>query len=670
MDKDNQKKNEFTSRSEIGMIGFDNIQMSNTNNIHDKNINNDSGQENKVINLGSPEMARDRESQKNKITKNENNYNKINNFSGIDNLSKFGGPGESPSIILLNQNDNLTDNNISNLNIPIPSNNHPNRRKSSVNYTNNHHQNFINQNFNNNNLNNENSNNKNFHNRPSINMKETKINNLEKHNNPHQDRKGKIVETKNSKIQCCFNIFHIFLFILTIICFQVNYYSVSGFTLAEGVYFESIVSSWFSSPITDVTLRCNTNHTTFIEDSWEGTVGGCQCGELLYRGRCTRNSMGSKIFCSNIPQIKPIKYDIWKKAQICTERIPGGYFDMIIASNPSECPTDTRSCGIIDTLNNYLCYNKSLRCPYNKITNDLNQYILKSDKKFDYYDSSNLIFGRDDTDKKILFSFKVGFNLPCLNPYFKNLNFTVNTLNYYFEKQYCFPFSDGLVKNTVVYDKNYIIIDNYQGEKLYNENGIEQKLATLPNYSKQEYQRNINLYATNYFGLKIKCFNKIKNEKKVDKLFLDLRNFIAMDNFNASLITGIFIEFLLVITIVIMICYLNRSIRSIGRIQPSDMNCYTYIFIFDFLLLFIYFLIAISYVVKMNVSDDIKYIFGNEECTDNYTSTIFLHFIELMDKSRKAAIGMSFLIIFQLSLWSGFVIYSYRSLNKIDFYEI
>jgi hypothetical protein len=698
MDREKQKENEFTSRSEMGLMGFNNYP--NPNNIQHKNINNEFNKEYALGNLGSPEIARDDVPRINRNNNQENNYNRINNFSNIDDLSKFGTPGETPSIIHLNPNDNPTDNNISNINFLNPN---INQQIQSNNHNNN--QNFNNHNNNNQNFNNHNNNNQNFNshnnnktqNNPNtliqkfheMNFNDQKFHN-DNHNNPNHnknhiqenhknlpprsektltdDRKRKIYAEKNTKIQWCFNIFHIIIFILIIVCMQINYFSVANLTFAELSHFESIIDTWLSSPIINVTISCNTKHTKFISDFWEGTVNGCQCGEELFRGICS-GRIRNQLRCSSIPMIEPMPFDLWKKTQICTERIPGIYFDLIIVSSPSNCPKNTQSCGIIDSFNNYLCYDITKPCPYNKFSTDIKQR-KRDDKVLMFPDSSNLLFGRENTNDKILFHMKVGFDQPCKNSYYENLDFQVYALNYYFGKQKCYSLSDGLYRDQVVYDSNYIKIDNYLGQELYKENGIVEQLAKIPNYIISEYERNIYLYGTNYFGLKVKCLDKIRSENKIDKLLVDLKKFITIDNSYGSFITGLLCEFFLISTIAILICYFNRKINTMGRIQPSDMNWYIYFFILDFLLMFIYFLVGITYAAKLNVSDDINYIFGITECVEPYTMVMFSHFMTLMNKCRMAAYIMSFLILFQLLSWLGFVIYCYKSLSKFDFYPI
>lgn len=574
-------------------------------------------------------------------TNKKKNYNRVNHISQIENYTNFVDNSHPPSIILPN----------------------------TIN------QNQININKSYDNL--ENKDLKKLSNAISNDLIEDKNNTTNKKGNINgvlekkdvENRKKKIYKEKNTKIQIFFNIFHVFLLIQTFVCFELNFSSIKGINLSEMSYFSEIIINWFSSPILNLSLKCDQkeNYTNFISDYWQGTSAGCKCGENLSRGACLRRTR-LKFMCDNVLAIESMPYNLWKNTQICAERMPGGYFDMEIRMNSGDCPKNLRNCGIIDSQNNYLCFDKNKSCPFNKFSRNIKSRN-PSDIIF-YFSNSNLIFGRDNKNDKILFFMKVGFAQPCTNPYFQNLNFPLYLLNYYHNKQICFPFANGSVKNAVSYDNEYKLIDNYYGEKLYRENGFEEKLLKLPQYEKSEYQRDIFLYGKNYFGLKINCFNKIKSQNSNNQLMLDLNKFISIKDFTDVLIIGISFEVFFLVIIAIILIIFNRKIYRLGRVNKSDMSCYICFFIFSIIILFIYLSIAISTILKMTVADNIRYIFSSNECVYDFTINLFENLISEIDSSRNTFVTLAILLSFKILIWTCFILYSYISLNKIDFYKI
>lgn len=633
-DSDKDKENDATFRSGLELIPMDNP---------NKNI------ENKVINLGAPNMEQG--------NKEKNNYNKINNFSNIEDISRIEHQKEtySPSIFLPSQMQTNNNNNIQNQNQNRVNNNNLNNNNRNQIQQNN----MNNMNINNNNINEESDNQINNQNRK--NLPEKVQNKLD------ENRKKEIYREKNRKIQLFFNIIHIFILILTLICFQLNFSAIKGIHFSENTYFSEIINNWFSSPIIDITVKCDSEkHTKLISDYWQGTAAGCICGDNLSRGGCVRRTY-LKFMCDNVPAISSMPYNLWKNTQICTERIPGGYFDMNITNSKNSCPESTRNCGVVDSQKNYLCYDKKKECPFNKFSNDLNKRN-KNDKAL-HFKNSHLVFGNENINDKILFFMKVAFDKPCRNPFYDNLNFKVSVLNFFFDRQMCFPFSDNSVKNLVSYDDEYNLIDNYSGVDLYKENGFQEKLKKLPKFSNEEYNRNIHLYAKNYFGLKIKCFKKLKSNNNIG-LMLELNDFLKVQGSLGTLVAGIIFELFLLISVTIMICIFNRKIGRIGRLQTTDMSCYIYIFCLDFLVLFLYLIIAIAAISNLTISGNVRYIFGSKECVDEYTIAMFNKFIEQVDSSKNIFMSLSILLSFKMLFWIGFVVYSFKSLNKIDFYPI
>ena len=57
---------------------------------------------------------------------------------------------------------------------------------------------------------------------------------------------------------------------------------------------------------------------------------------------------------------------------------------------------------LIDSQNNYLCYDKDKPCPFNKFSMDIKERKLQ-DTVIHFGNGTNLLFGREKTNDKILF---------------------------------------------------------------------------------------------------------------------------------------------------------------------------------------------------------------------------------------------------------------------------
>ena len=70
-------------------------------------------------------------------------------------------------------------------------------------------------------------------------------------------------------------------------------------------------------------------------------------------------------------------YTYFRGANICTKRMNFNYFYLEILKKESQCRQ--KSCGIIDSLGNYLCVDKNTQCPYNSLEVVPNNSTLPTD---------------------------------------------------------------------------------------------------------------------------------------------------------------------------------------------------------------------------------------------------------------------------------------------------
>lgn len=270
------------------------------------------------------------------------------------------------------------------------------------------------------------------------------------------------------------------------------------------------------SPLIFAINNCegNKNNTidhyfNFLEDNiYRGRNPGCDCRrEIPKIGLCQKNSFN----CFNITQIDKKKIEKWKGNKICTKTNQAfiNYFSLIPYIHEKNCPSNTKYCGIIDSLNNILCLEKDQECPiidinFNRNNNDISNGKIEIEK-FSISTNNNPSLSNN---KKIIVELKIGENQPCLNSFYENIR-TNDVLDHYYERQKCFKhISNNTDNNPITYDKNFEKMDSYNAKLFLNENEIQIKSTN----------ENINLYKQNYIGLKINCLRDIKNTEFLNKL--------------------------------------------------------------------------------------------------------------------------------------------------------
>ena len=321
--------------------------------------------------------------------------------------------------------------------------------------------------------------------------------------------------------------FHLFNNIFLLICiteFILNIFSIDKMN-KNSDFFQGVSQNWNLPLIKDFNLVCADN-SKLISNVWRGTTNGCLCSTNLNRGVCNSKTEKS---CQQISSIDPVDYSLWRSSSICKTISPGNYFDLTLTDRADNCPTGYKSCGRIDSKNNYLCILNAQVCPINNmifspnpLTNNTYQKSLNLGNGFLYYSAL------ENGNTIIPIEFRVESNKPCLDPQYSYFDFDLYILDYFYNNKNCLSYSTD---SNLIYDENYVQLDEYPMNNLYSENRILNKLQTLPNFSLNFYtNKNVKLYSKNYYGLNLNCFNVIKNDKQT---FLnELNNFSANNDLN------------------------------------------------------------------------------------------------------------------------------------------
>jgi hypothetical protein len=449
---------------------------------------------------------------------------------------------------------------------------------------------------------------------------------------------------KKINLRCIF-FTHIILLILIIITLILLSIAISNFNNIDFLYIKQLINNWKTSPInsmkdcnianqnlSDINININMLNGTF----WAGISNGCMCGNILYR----RDSCKT-IGCKKIFSRQKEEFTKWRNYKICVEKLQENYFDFNIESSSANCPYGTRSCGIIDTENNYLCIDNKKECPVNSIkiinnnNNDNNNNNGLEGNKINmgnytlYYMKSDLDL--ISSNPKIPIKFDISQDIPCMNPHFKNVPNPVHILDNYCNRQFCYEFiedaksreeylyteSTGYApynppnNNLLKYDKSYTIIDTYNLNSLYNENNFFSFFEILPYFDKRNYEGNVNLSYKPYIGLKINCLKKIKKEELKEKIFIDFTKMEnnLLDNGVITVSYGVLFAALVTYLLFAFFCFC-----------PSEYKLRKTCAILCYIPLGIAFVIPLILVVSSEKNNPtFDSIFSNLDCVDDYT---------------------------------------------------
>jgi hypothetical protein len=212
--------------------------------------------------------------------------------------------------------------------------------------------------------------------------------------------------------------------------------------------------------------ECKSNEEELIIDRFEGTPEFCSCyGTYIGIGKCAKE----QDYCQTINLVPPNDFTMINSQHICVRKSDKNYLDFLnnneIISKDKECPSNYKSCGIIDTLKRKLCVKNNNNCP------------IKKDN----------IGNNTDNSSQILTLFKIRPNYPCIDPNEKNWNYHGDLL----------PLTNICTES----DKRYERIDKFNTNlyDLYKDNNI---LTTLPSYDENVLKNeSIYLYSRNFLGI-------------------------------------------------------------------------------------------------------------------------------------------------------------------------
>ena len=375
----------------------------------------------------------------------------------------------------------------------------------------------------------------------------------------------------------------------------------------------SIANNWLKSPISSyikTKSECFEDSVDFLDDYFPGTSEGCICSvneivpqlSKIFRGNCNFKPYSH---CSKIHNIPSIKWKKWNGLKLCLKKYENKtYFDLEIKKFSEECE---KNCGIIDSLNNFMCVKSDEICPINTIKNvPLNNITL------------------NDTQEIVLTHFRVSQDSPpCADSYYSN-NFlnTSYILDNFYLRDKCYFSSVGV-------KKDYIFIDSIDYIQFLKENGLFSILNLLPGFPLLNYTiTKIDLYAGNYPGVNTKCAELIKSKGKMNEMLFDMSNIPKRIYFIASILNKMKEGLLFTLFLIIIFSIIRVSFRYDSNLNESSASI---IFVYEIIISIVFGFKTFSfYQIYTNLSKikEIYFYFEIDQfdCYDDQTSTLFNQF--------------------------------------------
>ena len=468
---------------------------------------------------------------------------------------------------------------------------------------------------------------------------------------PSQDE----IYEKNLKIVYRYLGFHVPIFILSLIFFIFYFIGTSYIKFTETSYFSNIAKLWALGPIVSISEDCDNSSDNLLSDIWPGTQPGCDCSGIISVGICGKKQR----LCQKLPQNNPLPMKIWKGKQICIKRMQSNYLNLDIVSNPRLCKNNKRSCGIIDSRNNYLCVDQNENCPINNIKLyyddsykplNKNDYLLEISPIYSKNSTNaTMVFSSKSSENKIPINFKTSTSRPCKNPYFENMNYTIYKLDFYNERQSCYETKSDTTK--LSYETEYNEIDSMSKMTYYSENVVYDILKKLPGFSESELQMDISLYSRNYLGMSTVCLTDIKTKQLSDEIISELNKMIEFEEYTNSIgsllslnIFYFLLEFFILFTSTLPI---SKGIKSKKYSNTTKCDMWAYLFILIFVIIFSYIILKNNLRITEYLSQEnyINEYFNDSRCIDNFTVNKFTEYLSNKN-SAKIYFDIMIIIIF------------------------
>lgn len=336
-----------------------------------------------------------------------------------------------------------------------------------------------------------------------------------------------------------------------ILCLSSMILSILGFsnTTSGSLILNEINSNHKKSVYFSIENKTNCKETKgsemFFNNLFEGTEEGCNCPLTgLKTGQCSVNDSAKG--CTSITKINSKEINVWKNTEnLCLipdntviqgiEISKNGYdqnlsiedqeisnYEILLSKysvkNYESCPSKTKYCGFLDTLNNKLCLPLDKNCPINDLVVAKQSTFTKKDyEKLDLKSNNDekIFYSNKSKDGNIVVEIKSSEGKICLkSSYYEGL---VN--GYILDRKLLNRV--GICPNVSSSDKRYYsyfkLIDSYSKYDTYKDNDVLDQINRLPNYPLDKLKTsNYNLYYRSYIGWSKRCVEDGLTPKELD----------------------------------------------------------------------------------------------------------------------------------------------------------
>jgi len=394
---------------------------------------------------------------------------------------------------------------------------------------------------------------------------------------------------------------------------------------------------------------------------WPGLKQGCFCenNKKLYKNSCQLNNLNQSD-CKEIKEKKNISLKKWKGSYFCGSSIkPKSYFELNIVHKNERCSQKYKKCGIIDSLNNYLCVPENEMCPLNKIE------FMKGMENVRIETSNNNFEG------KIFSSFKIAEKKLCLNNnqrFFSENDYgLINTssdslsipdLKVEISLKGCVTGVTDLQGKFQYSSPNYEIIDSDIKHNFYKKNEeFYEEAIQFPNYLGvygeifQHEDSKMFLFASVYVGWKNQCDKKelknfLKSSREIEILEIFAKTEVNENKF-------VIYSLLSIALFVLGVIYLKYSvfIRSCNKFYYSlSVAAIISLFYFGILasnaVLFYFADFNLEFIKNAKLSTNFFELVLNDNCSDDFTNASLKHVAKQFFSFANKYFNMKVLSIF------------------------
>ena len=419
----------------------------------------------------------------------------------------------------------------------------------------------------------------------------------------------------------------------------------SNISSVQYEYLHYFGNNWKFGPVSSIdansNLKCPINSQLLLDSAFTGTYPGCNCNGTVTKNACTIMQYDEK--CVDINATPSMVYKGWGDSTLCGSRMAQNYLDLASKNINETCYKDFKQCGIIDTYNNKLCLNQTDPCPINyiKIIN-INESVPQ-DFNYNVKEltsiNKKIIYTNENTNGSILTQFMISETTPCADPVEMNFsNKSRYILDPVIDKSNCSPI------NNITFDSQYKLLDQMNYKELIKENGIFNLLLSLPSFSENYVDFQVELFSKPYIGVNTTCI-KLANElyPKPNNLIAKLlKTYQTFENSQANPIAsgavGFIVYFVIFFFLMLKMAFYIYYDMKVFKVVRMYLNASISFFM---LLLFITGLVAC---IKISTLRNIYVWLSSEKtCTDDISFSLINKF------DSKLALAYCAVVIFTIS---------------------